>query len=163
KLLMDERRVVTIFSDTEMKKGNPFIRSLWLYALYGFIVLFFVFGNAYMLQMSIIFGVAMFILMTALIADFSTIILDVRDRAVMQTKPVDQRTIGVAKFMHILIYTVMLTGVLTAVPILFMLFVHGVLFTILFVFMMLLLLLFSITFTSLVYIFEIGRASCREC
>ena len=153
KLLMDERRVVTIFSDTEMKKGNPFIRSLWLYALYGFIVLFFVFGNAYMLQMSIIFGVAMFILMTALIADFSTIILDVRDQAVMQTKPVDQRTIGVAKFMHILIYTVMLTGALTAVPILFMLFVHGVLFTILFVFMMLLLLLFSITFTSLVYIF----------
>src|SRR5699024_9912753 len=66
KLLMDERREVTIFFDTEVKKGNSFIRSLWLYALYGFIVLFFVFGNAYMLQMSIIFGVAMFILMTAL-------------------------------------------------------------------------------------------------
>src|SRR5699024_11193816 len=75
KLLMDERRVVTIFSDTEMKKGNPFIRSLWLYALYGFIVLFFVFGNAYMLQMSIIFDVVMFIFISALIADFSMIFL----------------------------------------------------------------------------------------
>src|SRR5690625_2723124 len=71
KLLMDERRVRTLFDDTQEKKSNPFIKSLWFYSLYGLILVFFVFGETYMLQMSIMFGVALFVLMTALIADFS--------------------------------------------------------------------------------------------
>src|SRR5699024_433072 len=61
KLVMDHRRSSTLFEDADKKEGNPFFRSLWLYALYGIILIFFIYGEAYMLQMSIIFGVALFV------------------------------------------------------------------------------------------------------
>ena len=153
KLLMDERRVRTLFDDTQEKKSNPFIKSLWFYSLYGLILVFFVFGETYMLQMSIMFGVALFVLMTALIADFSAVMLDVRDEAIIRTKPIDERTIGVAKFVHILIYLILLTGAFTILPIIFMLFVQGIIFTILFIGLLVLFMLSIIAFTSLVYFF----------
>lgn len=153
KLIMDKRRVPTIFDDTKVEQKNSLIKSFWIYFLYGLILVFFVFGNAYMLQMSIIFGIALFILMTALIADFSPVMLDVRDRIIIGTKPIDKRTIGVAKFIHILIYLLQITAAFTIVPIIFMLFVQGILFTVLFVFLLVFLILFIIAFTSLIYIF----------
>src|SRR5690625_1128090 len=153
KLLMDERRIPGLFGDTKEKTRNPFINSLWIYSLYGLILVVFVFGEAYMLQMSIMFGVALFILMTSLIADFSPVILDTRDKIIMRTKPIDQKTIGVAKFIHILIYFTLLVGAFTVIPILFMLFVQGIIFTVLFIFMVVLFMLFIIALTSLVYIF----------
>ena len=106
KLFIDERRVPILFGDTKEKKGNFFLKSLWIYALYGLILVYFIFGEAYMFQMSMIFGIALFILMTSLIADFSPILLDTRDKAITKTKRVDQRTIAVAKSVHILMYLI---------------------------------------------------------
>lgn len=151
KFLMDERRVLTILTETNEKKKSSFMRFLWIYFLYGFILVFFVFGDAYMLQVSIMFGVALFILMTALIADFSPVMLDVRDRTIIGTKPIDKRTIGVAKFIHILIYLIQITGAFTIIPIIFMLIVQGFMFTILFIVMLSFFMLFIIAFTSLIY------------
>lgn len=152
KLVMDQRRSSTLFEDADKKEGNPFFRSLWLYALYGIILIFFIYGEAYMLQMSIIFGVALFILMTSLIADFSPVLLDTRDKAILDTKPVDAKTIAVAKFIHIFIYFILLVGSFAIIPILFMLFVQGLFFTVLFVVMLMLFLVFTMALTSLVYI-----------
>lgn len=152
KLLMDERRLPTIFDDTKEVKKSSFIKSFWIYFLYGLILVFFLFGNAYMLQMSIIFGIALFILMTALIADFSPVMLDVRDRSIIGTKPISKRTIGAAKFIHILIYLIQLTASFIIVPIIFMLFVQGILFTVLFIILLALFGLFIIAFTSQIYI-----------
>ncbi|MGM8365646.1 hypothetical protein ACLIBG_09200 [Virgibacillus sp. W0181] len=162
KLLMDQRRVPTIFEDTKDEKKSSFIKSLWIYVLYGFILVFFLFGNVYMLQMSIIFGIALFILMTALIADFSPVMLDVRDRTIIGTKPIDNRTIGVAKFIHVLIYMIQLTGAFTIIPIIFMLFVQGIVFTMLFIVMLVLFMLFIIALTSLTYIFVLKLFSGEQ-
>src|SRR5699024_1293948 len=130
---MDQRRGSTLFEDTEDKEGNPFFRSPWMYAVYGIILIYFLYGDAYMLQMSINFGVALFILMTALIAVFFPVLLDTRDKAMLDTKPADPQTIAVAKFIHIFIYLILLVGSFTAVPLFFMLFVQGILFTGLFI------------------------------
>src|SRR5699024_6527391 len=89
KLLMDGRRESAVFDSDSSKRSNPYIKSLWLYFLYGFILLFFVFGNAYMMQTTIMFGVTLFVLMMALIADFSAVLLDIRDQDVIRTKPID--------------------------------------------------------------------------
>src|SRR5699024_10909163 len=123
KLTMDQRRVSTLFEDTEEKEGNPFFRSLWMYFLYGIILIYFICGEAYMLLMSIIFVVALFILMTPLIADFSSVLLYTRNKAWMDTKPSDPKTIACAKFIHIFIYLILLLGSFTAIPLFFMLFV----------------------------------------
>ena len=57
-----------------------------------------------------------FIIMTTLIADFSSVLLDVRDRSILSTKPISAKTINAAKFMHIFIYLTYLTIAFTAIP-----------------------------------------------
>lgn len=152
RFVMDERRAWTMFDGSKEKK-SPFIKSHWIYFLYSFILVFFVFGNAYMLQMSIMFGIALFILMTALIADFSPVMLDVRDRVIIGTKPMNERTIGMAKFIHLFIYLLQITGAFTMIPIIFMLFVQGFTFSLLFMIVLFLFVLFIIALTGLIYMF----------
>ncbi|MFZ3579919.1 hypothetical protein [Virgibacillus sp. DJP39] len=58
--------------------------------------------------------------MTSMISDFSTVLLDVRDKNILSTKPVDKRTISAAKMVHVSIYMSLLTGAFVAVPLIFM-------------------------------------------
>lgn len=154
KLLMDSRRTPTIFAGAKKKESsNQFIKSLGIYMIYSLILLLFIWGDNYMMQMSIVFGIAMFLLMTTMIADFSSVLLDVRDTTILHTKPVDSRTINAAKMIHVIIYMTVLTLAFTMIPIVFMLFKQGLLFTFVFVIEILLLVLFIIACTSLVYIF----------
>src|SRR5690625_3586793 len=95
KLTMDGRRVPTIFSgQTKKPTGNQFLKSLGIHMLYSLIIIPFVFMDNYMFQMGLIFGIAMFILMTSMIADFSSVLLDVRDNTILGTKPISSRTIN---------------------------------------------------------------------
>lgn len=154
KLTMDQRRAPTIFNNAKKKEGNQFIKSLGIYALYGLILIPFIFlGDNYIFLMSIIFGISMFILMTSMISDFSSVLLDVRDKNILNTKPVNARTISAAKIVHVSIYMALLTGAFMGVPSLVMLARHGIVFFLLFLVMLLLLVFFIIALTALVYIF----------
>ncbi|WP_042149838.1 hypothetical protein [Paucisalibacillus sp. EB02] len=155
KLTMDQRRIPTILSQNAKKKeGNQFLKSLWIYALYGLLLVPFVFlGDNYLFQVSIMAGIAMFILMTSMISDFSSVLLDVRDKVILHTKPVHTRTINAAKILHIAIYLTLLTGAFIAIPAIVFLFVEGFLFFLLFVITILLIDLFVLAFTALIYMF----------
>lgn len=154
KLTMDQRRAPTIFNNSKLKEGNQFLKSLGVYALYGLILIPFIFiGDSYIFQVSIMFGIAMFILMTSMISDFSSVLLDVRDKNILSTKPVNARTVSAAKLIHISIYMAMLTGAFIGLPSLVVLGVHGIAFFLLFLIVLFLLVLFIIALTALVYIF----------
>jgi len=154
KLTMDGRRVPTIFSgQTKKPTGNQFLKSLGIYMLYSLIIIPFVFMDNYMFQMGLIFGIAMFILMTSMIADFSSVLLDVRDNTILGTKPISSRTINAAKFVHIAIYMTLLTGAFLLIPSAVMLVVKGISFFIIFIGAIFLLVLFILALTALIYIF----------
>lgn len=157
KLTMDGRRTPTIFaSDVSNKKkdGNQFVKSLFIYVLYGLILIPFIFlEENYIFQISIIFGISMFILMTSMISDFSSVLLDVRDKTILHTKPIHLRTISAAKIVHVAIYMSMLTGAFIGIPSIVMLGVQGVGYFLLFLAEVVLLNLFIMTITALVYIF----------
>ena len=155
KLTMDGRRVPTIFNDTRKKKdGNQFLKSLWIYGLYGLMIIPFLFiGNQYMFQMSIVFGITMFVLTTTMVSDFSSVLLDVRDKTVLQTKPIDSRTIAAAKIIHILLYMFFITGAFISLPLIVSLIKKGFVFTLIFVVGLVFALLFIVVFTSLLYFF----------
>ena len=155
KLTMDERRVPTIFNDTKKKKeGNQFLKSLWIYGLYGLILLpFILLGDNYIFQMSIVFGMTMFILMTSMISDFSSVLLDVRDKNILHTKPINGRTISAAKIVHVMIYMTFITGAFVTIPLIAGLFHHGFGFTVLFFIELLLVMLFIIVLTAMFYLF----------
>ncbi|MCM3112936.1 ABC transporter permease [Lederbergia lenta] len=155
KLMMDQRRVPTIFNGAGKKKeGNHFLKSLGLYAFYGLILIpFILLGDNYIFQMSLVFGLVMFILMTSMISDFSTVLLDVRDKNILDTKPISKRTISAAKFFHVLIYMFLLTGAFVAIPLIVSLFSKGILFSFLFLVELILIGLFTVVLTALIYLF----------
>lgn len=139
KLIMDGRRIPTIMSNSKRRSQdidedkNKFVGSLWIYALYGLIVVPFVLGrNNYMLEMSIAFGIIIFIVMTSLISDFSSVLLDVRDINIIHSKPVSAKTINIAKILHVLIYMCMLTLAVAGPALIVSLVRQGLLFFIIF-------------------------------
>lgn len=109
KLTMDGRRVPTIFSQNAKKdnkeKNNQYIKSLWIYVLFGlFLIPFVLIGDNYLFQMSLFYGVFTFFVMTSIISDFSSVLLDIRDRNILFPKPVSRKTISTAKMVHVTIY-----------------------------------------------------------
>lgn len=163
KLIMDGRRVPVMFSNqTKKPKGNQFMKSLGIFLLYSLILIPFVFGNNYMFQLAILFGIVFFILMTTLISDFSTVLLDVRDKTVLGTKPVSARTISAAKLVHISIYMIMITGAFIILPVIVMIFSQGFAFLGLFLLMVILIMLFIISLTSLIYIIVLRFFSAEK-
>ncbi|MGM9986196.1 MAG: hypothetical protein ACI35O_03105 [Bacillaceae bacterium] len=108
KLTMDNRRPSTIMNTSAQptKESNSnFFKSLLFYLITGIFLSFLLFFNAnLMLSMSMIFGITMFLITMAFISDFSSVLLDVKDTHILHTKPINQRTIGVAKLIHICYY-----------------------------------------------------------
>ncbi|WP_226669781.1 hypothetical protein [Metabacillus litoralis] len=155
KLTMDGRRVPTIFSQNAKKKetSNQYIKSLWIYVLFGlFMIPFLLMGENYLFQMSIFYGVFTFFIMTSMISDFSSVLLDIRDRNILFPKPVDRRTISTAKMVHVIIYLSFLTIALVGIPLIVGLFVNGFLFFLVSILNIILLDLFVVGLTALIYL-----------
>ncbi|MEO4054813.1 hypothetical protein [Solibacillus sp. CAU 1738] len=157
KLTMDERRVPTLFNQSANKKSEDqkygYIKSLWIYVLISLVLIPFIgFGENFLFQMTITYAILIFMIMTSMISDFSSVLLDVRDRTILTTKPISAKTVNAAKFMHILIYLTYLTIALTAIPLLVGLFKQGILFFLLTVFELVLINIFIVVLTAMLYI-----------
>ncbi|MNJ37461.1 hypothetical protein D3C77_322790 [compost metagenome] len=160
KLMMDARRVPSFLNkrkkagaQQETKESNNFLSSLWIYAIFGaFSTPFILLGDNYIFQMSLLFGIFMFMTLTALISDFSSVLLDIRDRNILGTKPISRKTISMAKTMHIFIYMVFLTGAIGLLPLVVGLVRHGVLFFVVFLLTLILMDLLVVVLTALLYL-----------
>lgn len=158
KLTLDGRRVPTIINNagkqkTEKKESNKFFKSLWIYGLMGLLMVpFILMGDNYIFQMSIVFGILIFMVTTSLISDFSSVILDIRDKNIIFSKPVSSKTISMAKTIHVFIYMFYITLSLTGIPLIVSLVRHGIPFFILFLFEIILVDLFIIVITALLYL-----------
>ncbi|OWR31723.1 hypothetical protein CDO73_04370 [Saccharibacillus sp. O23] len=100
------------------EEGGGLRRTLFFYGLYGAISsLFLLMNGSYLIQAGVMLSILLFIMMTAMLSDFSSVLLDVRDKPILHTKPVDARTLGMAKTLHVLIYFAQFALVLGAVPV----------------------------------------------
>lgn len=158
KLMMDQRKLPTIFSQSNQKKEKKedkyaYIKSLWLYALMGLILIpLMAFGDNYLFQMSVTFGIILFLIMTSMISDFSGVLLDVRDKHILHTKPVNRRTINAAKVLHIMIYLSQLTIAITFIPLVVSLIKQGIIFFLITIVLLVLANLFIVVITALLYL-----------
>lgn len=156
KLTMDGRRTPTVLAggkDSKSDKdGSPF-RIQWIYLLLGLLLIFFVVpeGN-YLFSMSIAFGIAMFMISTTLISDFSSVMLDLRDKNILFVRPVNRRTLNMAKSLHILIYLFTLTLTLMGPSLAVSLFKQGVFFFLIYAVEIILMDCLILVFTGLVYL-----------
>lgn len=158
KLLLDSRRVATVLQNSnsnkeEKKEKNNFIKSLGMYLLLGLVMIPLVlFGNNYLFQMSFVFGIFMFFMMTSLISDFSSVLLDLRDKEILLSKPINNRTLNMAKVLHIFFYVFMITMAIMGPALIVSLIKNGVLFFLIFLMEIILIDLFLIVVTGLIYL-----------
>ncbi|WP_017414342.1 hypothetical protein [Clostridium tunisiense] len=158
KLLMDGRRVPTVFSANDNKKNekensNRFLKSLWVYVLMGIILIpFILMESSYLFQMSIVFSVVMFFIMSSLISDFSSVLLDVKDKNIIGTKPVDSRTLNFAKTIHVSLYMFYITTALILPGLIASFSKQGIVFSLMFIVATIFLDMFIIVLTSFLYL-----------
>ncbi|GGN93774.1 hypothetical protein [Saccharibacillus kuerlensis] len=165
KLTLDKRRTTgaaALFrggnrssdSEDQPSEKSGIGRTLFFYALYGALSSFFLLiDGPYMIQVGIVLAVLLFVMMTSMLSDFSSVMLDVRDKSILHTKPVDGRTLGMAKALHILIYFAQFSLALGAVPVLVSIVRQGPAFAGLLFLSLVLGGLLVAVFTALVYLF----------
>ncbi|WP_041580775.1 hypothetical protein [Bacillus sp. 1NLA3E] len=160
KLLMDQRRVPTIFSQQAKKKrkdgtsGNQYLKSLWIFVFFGlFTIPLIIMGDNYFFQMSLVFGILMFLELTSMISDFSSVLLDIRDRNILHPKPIDKKTISTAKMIHVSIYLFFLSISIIGIPLIVGLVKNGILFFLISAVSVIMINLFVLVFTALLYMF----------
>ncbi len=157
KLTMDRRRIPTVYNERGKKNedndSNQFLKSLWINAFLGLILVpFILITDSYIFSMSLVYGVLMFLLMTSMISDFSQVLLDIRDKNILNTKPIDKRTVNAAKLVHVGIYMFILTGTITGIPLIVSLFMRGIPFFLVFLGQIILIDLLIVVVTALLYI-----------
>lgn len=152
-LTMDERRVPTILTNQKKtRSGNFFKSSLITYGILGvFIGLLMLVPFPLFYKMNLAFGLIIFMVMATMISDFSTVLLDVKDKNILLPRPVDARTVNTAKLLHIVIYLFTITMSISGLALLVGLFKYGVAFALIFMFELVLICCLVVFFTSVLY------------
>lgn len=155
KLTLDGRRE-SVFEKSQGKKddekNSSFLKSYWIYILMGFLMIPLGFlGDNPFIGLNLFFGIILFMLISSMISDFSSVILDTKDKIILLTKPVSKETLTMARFIHIFIYLMTLMLMIAVPGVLSFGYNYGILFGVLLLFVMGLLCLLSILGTSFIY------------
>lgn len=154
KLKMDNRRArFNQWNKKQSESNSTFFLTLGLYFLMASAFSAFIYFSVSIIAIySLIFAMMMFMLAMTLITDFSAVILDSNDNAVLLPRPIDDRTLLIARITHILMY---LLSMMLALAIPFMvvtMFKYGVLAAISFLFISLLSLILIVFLTNIFYL-----------
>lgn len=121
KLTLDARNVPTVLSSTQnIENRNIPLLSMLMYGFMGLMISIFVwipYPTFY--KMNIILGMIIFMILATMISDFSTVLLDIKDKNILLPRPIKEKTIKLAKMLHILHYLVRIMLALSG-PTLFM-------------------------------------------
>lgn len=156
-LIMDGRRTPTVMGGQRKKdRGSegPFRNYLITYGILGLFIMILMFTPLPLFyKMSIILGMVIFMLITTMISDFSSILLDVRDKVILIPRPIGPKTINAAKTLHILIYIVFITAVIAGPALIVGSLKYGTLFFVIFLVQLIFISVFVIFLTSMLYYF----------
>jgi ABC-2 type transport system permease protein len=132
---------------------------IWVMVFYVFIGI--VFGlviipiKSLFVSLVLIYSIIMLMTAVSLISDFTSVLLDTTDNAILQFRPIDGRTFAVARIVHIILYMLMITLSLSLGTLVFGTIKHGPLFTLLFLVSLLFTVLFVVFVSNLFYLFLI--------
>lgn len=111
KLTMDNRQEKSVAQRRGKKEMNN--AMAWVVFIYVFIGLFMglmLLGiKSLFVAMVLIFAMVMVMTAVALISDFTSVLLDTTDNAILLPRPVDGRTLAVARLTHIALYMLLIS------------------------------------------------------
>ncbi len=110
KLLMDDRRPPSLMQGRNRKKvkkeiSKATLSTMFVSAVMGSLFLFsFALNTTIVAQLTFYFSYFIFMLSATLISDFTSVLIDVRDNYIILPKPVNDRTMLMARLLHIFIH-----------------------------------------------------------
>ncbi len=119
----------------------------------GFLFVFALFiGVDYVTKLTFYFSFYIFFLASMLVADFTTVLFDVRDNAIILPKPVNDRTFVMARLLHIILFVAKVVIPLTLISNIWIAYVTGFWGLLVFIALIVLATLFTIFLINAVYI-----------
>jgi len=152
KLTMDNRRG---FSTSRKKKdsNNQLLLQTFVYVVIGLFMGSFVNSVDHTLTAYlIVFSMIMVMIAMMMISEFSVVLIDTRDNAILMPRPVSSKTLALAKILHIAIYLLHMSLSLSSSALVFTIINYGFLAGLLFIFMVFLSTLFTLFLTNLFYL-----------
>ncbi|MDX1939885.1 MAG: hypothetical protein SFU99_04990, partial [Saprospiraceae bacterium] len=163
KLTMDTRRTRSFQQSHSQQKKNQAWLPVFLYFIMGLLFMFFVtIFEDRMTGLTIYFAAFMVMFAMTLITDFTDVLIDVRDNFIILPRPVDDRTITVARVLHIFLYLFSLLVPYVTPSAIYLLIVDGVSGFFIFLLQVLLSVLFVIFIVNLLYLFILQITSPRR-
>lgn len=154
KLIMDSRKTPAVFNNTgSNKKEGGFLRSyLIIYGFYGlFLLVFFFIPISMFGKMSFVMGMILFLAITTMISEFSNNLLNLKDKNILLSRPIDASSVNAAKIVHIFMYLTIITLALSIPSIIAGAVIYGVVFPLIFLIQIFFLVIFVIFLTSFLY------------
>jgi hypothetical protein len=107
KLLLDDRRPNSLIrkNSNSEESGNKPLLAWFLMAFMGFIFIIPIITiNDPITALTAYYGMLMFFLAATLISDFTSVLIDIRDNAIILPRPISDRTFLLSRLLHIIVY-----------------------------------------------------------
>ena len=159
KLTLDDRKSSAIGVGKKQKlsgmKANLLMQGF--FGLFMGIIMFVPFDLFY--KISIITAMDLFFMVMFMISDFSSVLLDTRDKDIILTKPVGLETMNAARLIHVIYYMISLFLALNVISICILTYQFGVKILLGFAIMLVLLSFFIVFLTTILYSILLERFS----
>lgn len=159
KLTMDTRRVSVSMGEVPKEPKNKRLSSNLFMQVFVGIFMGFIMYLPFDLffKMSIIVSMDLFFMVLYMISDFSNVLLDIRDKNIIMTKPVGQETMNAARIIHIVYYMLLMFAALNLVSMVVGVMLHGAIILVAYSLLMLFLSFFIVFLTTILYSFLLNR------
>lgn len=157
KLIMDDRRPNSIHQTQKRKQEKPIRQATLGTMLYSMIIgAFFLVGFALGkddgTKFTIYYSMYIFILISILIADFTSVLIDVRDNLIILPKPINDKTFVLARLLHIVIHVSKMVIPMTLPGLILVMVMYGIRGTIPFIVLVPFITLLTIFLINAIYI-----------
>jgi len=154
KLTVDNRQEKSIVQRKSKKEmSNSMTWVIFIYAFMGIFLGVMLLGiQSVFSSMVLVFSMVMIMTAVALISDFTAVLLDTTDNAILMPRPIDSRTLVTARITHIVLYILLITLALTAASIVIGTVKFGPVFAIVFIIALFFAVLFVVFFANIFYL-----------
>lgn len=153
KLTIDSRKTSNLLNNNQFQESsNQYKIMLLIYAFIGFFMMLITLMNKNtLISMTIYFTMFMFFMLTTLMSDFSSVILDIKDKGILATRGIDLKTLNASKITHVMIYMISISIALSGFSLIASI-KYGLIFSLVFLIEILLVDIFMIIVSGLVYL-----------
>lgn len=152
KLKMDNRRSMSL-SQKGKSTNNQLLLQSFVYAVLGVLVgLTTIAIKNTMVSYTIFFAFVMIMIAMLMISEYTNVLMDTRDNSILMPRPINSRTIVLAKILHIATYMLHMSLSLSLFVIISTLINHGFIATLILLFLIIFSALFTLFLTNIFYL-----------